>query len=305
MKGIRVLSLLDKEMNAKIGKKGAPGDITIYSYKQGDVAVELIEPTLYPEKIHPLIFGLALSDFILFKPDLASKELGEMLAALIITGKPGAIVGDAGAIAAYIKGSPLAQWEILDDDAIKVREKLLGVQNNWTEGKVKINIDQVFSLKSIGVVVLGAISSGTIKVHDKLTMFPINAPVEVKSLQLHDANVEEISDGSRVGANIKGLEADKIERGYVLGNEMRSGKQFTAQVKCPAFIKDGISKERKIFVYVGLQYSEATLSADIPAGGSERVEITCEKNYAYESGDMVFLVDPGRKPKIIGTGRII
>ncbi|VVC01832.1 Elongation factor 1-alpha [uncultured archaeon] len=304
MKGIRVLSLLDKEMNAKIGKKGAAGDITIYTCKQGEVAVELIEPTLYPEKIHPLVFGLALSDFIVFKPDLASKELGEILASLIISGKPGAIVGDASLIGNYTKGTPLAQWESIEDDAIKVREKLLALKNGWKDGKTKIIVDQVFSLKSIGVVVLGAITSGKIRVHDKLTMFPLNAPVEVKSLQLHDANVEEISDGSRVGANIKGLDAEKIERGSVLGSGMLCGKKFDAEVKVPAFIKDGVRKDRKVFAYVGLQYAEAGVSADIPAGGSMKLGITCEKDFTYEAGETVFLVDPGRKPRIIGMGTI-
>ncbi len=306
MKGIRVLSLLDTEMNAKIGKKGAAGDFTIYSYRQGDTAVEILEPTLYPDKIHPLVFGLALSDFVVFKPDLSKKEFAETLGALITAGKPGAFLGDVSGIENYIKGSPLEGWERLDDDAIKVREKLLTVQNRWKEGNVKIIIDKVFNLKSIGVVVLGAISRGTVKVHDKLSIYPLNQPVEIKSLQHNDENVPEISGGSRVGANIKGMEAEKIERGFVLGGAgISSGKKFSAEIRCPNFVKGGIPKDRKIFAYVGLQYAEAAVSEAIGAGQAKKVEISCEKDFAFEPGEEIYLVDPGSKPRILGCGKLV
>ncbi|MDD5337245.1 MAG: EF-Tu/IF-2/RF-3 family GTPase [Candidatus ainarchaeum sp.] len=304
MKGIRVLSLLDAETNAKIGKKGAPGDFTIYMYKQGDIAVEVIEPTLYPEKIHPLVFGLALSDFVLFRPDTGKKEFPELLASFIIAGKPGAFVGDKGGIENYIKATALEKWETLDEDPIKMRERLLTVQNGWKEGKTKIIVDQVFSLKSIGVVVLGAIERGTVRVHDEMALFPSGQKIQVKSLQLHDENVSEITDGSRVGANIKGAEAESIERGFVLGDGMLSGKKFRAELECPKFVKEGIQKGRKVFAYVGLQFAEASVSEDVPAGAKRQVEIECERDFAYEKGDDVFIVDPGRKPRVLGAGVI-
>lgn len=305
MKGIRILSLLGRETNAKIGKKGAAGDITIYSYKQGEVAVEIIEPTLYPEKIHPLVFGLAISDFILFRPDTGKSEFAEILASLIIAGKPGAFVGDGSAISNYVKGTALEKWETLEEDQIKIRERLLLVPNGWKDGKTKIIIDTIFNLKSIGVVALGAIARGKVRVHDELTLFPIEQKVQVKSLQLHDNNVDEISDGNRVGANVKGIGAEKIERGFVLGDEMLCGKKFSAEIRCPNFIKEGIKKDRKIFAYVGMQYAEAFVNEDIPAGAGKKIELNCEKDFAYESGDAVFLVDPGRKPRILAKGLIL
>ncbi|MFA5077767.1 MAG: EF-Tu/IF-2/RF-3 family GTPase [Candidatus Micrarchaeia archaeon] len=305
MKGIRVLSLLDAETNAKIGKKGAPGDFTIYMYKQGETAVEIIEPTLYPEKIHPLVFGLALSDFVLFRPDAGKKEFPELLASLIIAGKPGAFVGDKGGIENYIKGTALEKWETIEDDLIKIREKLLTVRNGWKDGKTKIIVDQVFNLKSIGVVALGAIVRGTVKVHDEMALFPGGRKIQVKSLQLHDENVNEISDGSRVGANIKGAEAESIERGFVFGDGILGGKKFRAEVECPKFIKEGIPKGRKVFAYLGLQFAEATLSDDVAAGMKRQVEIECEREFAFEGGDALYIVDPGRKPRMLGAGAIV
>lgn len=305
MNGIRVFTLLDKEMNGKIGKKGATGDITIYTYTQGGTAVELIEPTLYPEKVHPLVFGLALSDFMLFRPDAGQTNFPEMLASLIIAGKPGAFVGDASGIANYIRGTALEKWETLPEDAIRIRERLISARNSWKEGKVKIPIDQVFNLKSIGVVVLGAIARGKIRVHDELEIFPAGQKVQVKSLQLHDENVQEIGNGNRVGANIKGMDAEKIGRGFVLGEGLMSGKKFSARIKCPAFVKGGIGKDRKVFAYVGLQFAEAALSGDVQAGSERQIWLDCEKELAYEPGDSVFIVDPGRKPRVLGSGEIL
>ena len=169
---------------------------------------------------------------------------------------------------------------------------------------MKIVVDQVFSLKSIGVVVLGAISRGTIKVHDDLLVFPPKMAVSVKSLQLHDANVPEISDGSRVGANIKGAEAESIHRGFILGEDILSGKSIAAELYCPQFIKDGLKKDAKVFAYLGLHFCEATLGDDLGAGQKKKIEITCAEEAAYENGDLIFIVDPGRKPRIMAAGRI-
>ncbi|MBU0586859.1 hypothetical protein KJ780_05070 [Candidatus Micrarchaeota archaeon] len=305
MKGIRVLSLLDRELNGKIGKRNAGADITIYSYKQGDVAVEVIEPSLYPEKIHPLVFGLALADFVIFKPELEKKEFGEMLAALILSGKPGMFVGGKEEIGNFIKGSALEKWETIEEDAIKIREHLLLVQNSWKQGETKIIIDQIFSLKSIGVVLLGAISRGTIKVHDELTVYPIKQNVSVKSLQLHDDSVQEISDGCRVGANVKGIDAERIERGFVLGKGIESNKEFESELFCPQFVKDGLKKENKVFAYTGLQFCEARISGDLGAGEKNKLKIICENEIAYEKGDLILIVDPGRKPRVIASGKIL
>jgi selenocysteine-specific translation elongation factor len=55
-----------------------------------------------------------------------------------------------------------------------------------------IEIDRTFDLKGLGIVVLGVIKQGTVKVHDQLKIMPIAKDILVKSIQMHDDPVSQI-----------------------------------------------------------------------------------------------------------------
>jgi selenocysteine-specific translation elongation factor len=307
MKGLRVLSLLGEGANSKIAKKGSPGDIVFYAAREGEVDIELMEPALYPEKIQPLAFCLTMCDFALFKPDLTKKDFPELLGSLIVAGKKGALVGEGSkdVIAPYVKGTALESWPELPDDPIAIRQHLSAQGNCWAEGETRIMVDQSFNLKSIGVVALGAIVRGTIRVHDELTLFPSGKKVTVKSLQLHDSDVPEITNNSRVGANIKGATQDDAPRGSVIAGSQMVSESFGAEISCPAFAKGGIEKGRKVFAALGMQYVEATPDEAVPGGKAVRVRLVCDRPMVYEKNDRVLIVDPNRKPRIIGSGVVL
>jgi translation elongation factor EF-1alpha len=65
---------------------------------------------------------------------------------------------------------------------------------------------------------LGILKQGTIKIHDELILFPQKKKVTVKSIQMHDKNVEESYSSARVGLALTGVSFDGLARGDILSN---------------------------------------------------------------------------------------
>jgi selenocysteine-specific elongation factor len=82
------------------------------------------------------------------------------------------------------------------------------------KGDVIIPIDHHFSVKGIGTVITGTLLQGTLRSEQKLTILPTNYSGRVKNIQIFHQNTDFAKAGNRVGINIKGLDASKINRGY-------------------------------------------------------------------------------------------
>lgn len=77
-------------------------------------------------------------------------------------------------------------------------------------------IDRVFSLKGIGTVVAGTVSSGKYEIGDSLELLPYRAEVRIRRIQTHSVDVEEVVPGQRASFNLPGVEVERVKRGDTL-----------------------------------------------------------------------------------------
>ena len=86
---------------------------------------------------------------------------------------------------------------------------------------LRIPIQDVYSIKGVGVVPVGRVESGKLKPGDKVVILPSKKPNgvvgEVKSIEMHHQSIEEALPGDNIGFNLKGVEKDDIGRGDVVG----------------------------------------------------------------------------------------
>ena len=82
-----------------------------------------------------------------------------------------------------------------------------------------VSIDHFFPVRGIGTVVLGVVAGGQIRTHDSLQVLPLKKQVQVRSIQKHDDDAEVAFTGDRVGVALKGIEAEELDRGYVLSSD--------------------------------------------------------------------------------------
>ena len=80
----------------------------------------------------------------------------------------------------------------------------------------RLYVDRSFSVPGFGTVVTGTLWSGTIGAGDQLRLEPRGHDVRVRSVQVHDRDVERAEPGQRVAVSLPGVERDEVSRGEAL-----------------------------------------------------------------------------------------
>ena len=114
---------------------------------------------------------------------------------------------------------------------------------------LRLPIQDAYSIKGIGVVPVGRVETGIMKVNDKVTFMPgregKGVTGEVKSIEMHHESITQAEPGDNIGFNVRGVEKRDITRGDVMGSVASPptvAKEFTAQIvvmKHPSVITAG------------------------------------------------------------------
>jgi len=106
-----------------------------------------------------------------------------------------------------------------------------------TELPLRLPIQDVFNITGIGVVPVGRVETGVMKVGDRVIVVPAREGTgvtgEVKTIEMHHEQIKQAEPGDNVGFNVRGIGKKDIARGDVLGHEDNPPtvvKEFTAQI---------------------------------------------------------------------------
>jgi selenocysteine-specific elongation factor len=91
-----------------------------------------------------------------------------------------------------------------------------GVEHGRPDRATRLYVDRSFSLRGIGTVVTGTLWSGSIGRGDELRVEPGARTVRVRSVQVHDQEVERAEAGQRVAVGLPGVERHEVRRGDAL-----------------------------------------------------------------------------------------
>jgi len=102
---------------------------------------------------------------------------------------------------------------------------------------LRLPIQDVYNITGIGVVPVGRVETGVMKVGDKIIIVPAREGKgiegEVKSIEMHHEQIPLAEPGDNVGFNVRGIGKKDIARGDVLGhtnNVPTIASEFTAQI---------------------------------------------------------------------------
>jgi len=299
---------------SEIGKKGTVSDMTFFNLKKGDDSVTLIEPSKYPEKMSSLFYASAMSEFAILIVEKIDSTLGETILMLDCFGiDKGWII-----LRNYIQeeqlrpllaGTSLSSFTTAEDDPIKLRENLLtlaaAMKRDGSEKYGSVPIDSHFNVKGVGTVVLGSVIDGVIRKHDKLRVLPLSDTVILKSIQKHDIDSDDGSKGEHVGLALRGIESERLDRGYVLTTDdsVKLTKTIKDKAKLvkywPAPLKDGM------VMHIGHWMQMVPCRVKAVNNGSDwkepELEIELESEIIHKPGDngiMMYL--EGGKLRVVG-----
>jgi len=144
-----------------------------------------------------------------------------------------------------VKVVPISAWK--GDNVVKATDNL-----KWFKGKtlldtlddltappapvdkpLRIPIQDVYSIKGVGAIPVGRVETGTVKAGTQVIVMPSGKTGELKSMEEHHQQLTEAKPGNNIGFSIRGLGADDIHRGDVVGpinNPPTVVTEFTAQI---------------------------------------------------------------------------
>ncbi|WP_429073350.1 selenocysteine-specific translation elongation factor [Aeromonas veronii] len=84
------------------------------------------------------------------------------------------------------------------------------------QGAPRLYVDRVFTANGTGTVLTGTLQQGSLKVGDKLRLYPADREVQVRSLQAYHQSVDEIGSVCRVAVGLKKVPHKEVARGHCL-----------------------------------------------------------------------------------------
>ncbi|HLG23777.1 MAG TPA: translation elongation factor EF-1 subunit alpha [Candidatus Nanoarchaeia archaeon] len=158
-----------------------------------------------------------------------------------------------------------------------------------TQLPLRLPIQDVYNITGIGVVPVGKVVTGVMKLNDKIIVVPAREGKgivgEVKTIEMHHEQLTEAEPGDNVGFNVRGIEKKDIARGDVLGHVSHAPSvavEFTAQIVVlnhPTVITVGYTPVFHVHTaQVACQITEIVKKLDPATGGTKEEKPDFIKN---------------------------
>ncbi len=170
-----------------------------------------------------------------------------------------------------------------------------GVDQVRAAGPTRLYVDRSFTLRGIGTVLTGTLWSGTVGAGDDLVLQPSGKAVRVRSVQVHDRDVERADAGQRVAVSLPGVERSAVLRGDALVE--RDGYPVTYRLDVVLDELEPIRDGARVHVHVGTAHAPAR----VVRTGERWAQLRLAEPVVAARGDRVIL----RAGTTLGGGRIV
>src|SRR6202140_5238729 len=165
-------------------------------------------------------------------------------------------------------------------------------------------------MTGFGTVVTGTLVDGTLTVGEELEVVPAGRLARVRGLQQHNHKVESASPGSRVAANLTGVDKEELARGDVLPRPKTLGatRRFDATVRVLASAPEPLEHGVELLLHTGTSEVGCRVIVlegnEIAPGGQGWVQLYLERPMAAAPQDRFILRVPSPSATIAG-GRFV
>ena len=210
-------------------------------------------------------------------------------------------------IAPLLKDTTLTNYIYMADDPILLREFLLeeaAKVRNEDDGRGTVPIDHHFNVKGVGTVVLGYVAKGVINRHDELKVLPTECTAQVRSIQKHDDDFDVAYEGDRVGLALKNIDAEDLDRGFVLTNdpEIKMTSELTVGLDLVRYWQSPIKEGMVLHLGHWMQFLPCRVTSVSGEPRRPQVVLALERPLIHRVGSRaVAHYLEGGKLRIVGT----
>ena len=221
-----------------------------------------------------------------------------------------------------IKGSalkaledPKSEWGDKIMELMETVDSYIPDPQRDTDKPFLMPVEDVFTITGRGTVATGRVERGTLHLNDELEILGVKEDVQktvVTGIEMFRKQLDEAMAGDNIGALLRGINRDQIERGQVLAKpgSVTCHRKFTAQVY--VLTKDEGGRHTPFFNNYRPQFyfrtTDVTGVCNLPEGTEmcmpgDNVEMTIELIHpvAMEQG-LTFAIREGGRT--VGSGRV-
>ncbi len=218
-----------------------------------------------------------------------------------------------------LAGSPLAGAPIVEvsatvrhglDELLASIEQVLGAAPARRDlARPRLPIDRAFTMTGFGTVVTGTLTDGVLRSGDEVEVVPAGLRGRIRGLQTHRRPIDEARPGSRVAANLSGIDRDALTRGMVLARPgtLSATSVIGARISVLAGVSGPLEHDDTVRVHVGTAEAIARVSIlegnAIAAGGTGWTQLRLAAPVAVAVGDRLVLRRPSPS-ETIGGGTV-
>ena len=175
-------------------------------------------------------------------------------------------------------------------------------------GRPRLPIDRVFTIAGSGTVVTGTLIDGSLVVGQEVEIVPAGLKSRLRGLQTHKAKIERAGPGSRVAANLVGLNTSQLERGDVVTAPgwLKPTRLVTVKLNMISYLARPLRHGATVSFHTLAAEAMAKvrlLEADeLRPGGSGWAQLALEKPLAIINGDRYIIRSP---METLGGGGIV
>ncbi len=215
----------------------------------------------------------------------------------------------------FLEGKPIVPVSSVNGEGIdklkyEIDKIISEISDENSESDLpRLPIDRSFSISGHGTVVTGTLISGSLKVNDEVQVFPSDTVTRIRSLQVHDSDVDKAYRGQRVAVNLAGLKKEDAPRGSMLAPvaSMKASRILDIKLKTIDLSFD-LTNRTRLRLYIGTQEVFGRiilLEKEVLSSREETVaQILLEEDVVARKGDR-FIVRLFSPMITVGGGEVI
>jgi selenocysteine-specific elongation factor len=257
---------------------------------------------------HLAILGLLGIDrgvIALTKRDLVDDEW----ASLAVADVRAALRGTALADAPLVEVSATARRGL--DELLVALGRVLGdAPARRDVGRPRLPVDRSFTMSGFGTVVTGTLLDGSLAVGDEIAVVPGELRARVRGLQTHRRSLDIAQPGSRVAANLSGIDKESVSRGMVLARpgSLQTTNLLAVHLALLPGVSAPLEHDEEVKVHVGTAETMARAALlegpEIAPGRTAWVQLRLATPVAVVVGDRLVIRRPSPS-ETIGGGAIV
>jgi selenocysteine-specific elongation factor len=210
--------------------------------------------------------------------------------------------------AAPIVACSSATGEGFDELVAALDAMLAGAPEPERDGRPRLHVDRVFTIKGSGTVVTGTLTGGPLTTGGEVELLPSGTRARIRGLQTHHRNVGSAWPVSRVAANLT-AERARIARGEVLAPAglWAATSVLEARIEPLRSLDRPITSRGAFKLHAGAAERDARIRLydvkQVPADGAF-VRITLTEPLVLDVGDRFVLRESGRR-RTIASGVVV